>query len=90
MMGADQAAHNADYVRHPEFTVDQLREALEGMTVVEIASRNPGIDREAVALHRANSGTAWTARRGGDGSECICGEISARHCPVHNDGSADG
>lgn len=22
-----------------------------------------------------------------DGLDCICGEINARHCPVHNDGS---
>lgn len=53
----------SDYVRHPEFTIDQLREMLEAMTVAEIAARNPGIDRERVALERANSGSAWTATR---------------------------
>lgn len=62
--------HSAEYMRRPEFTVDQLREALEAMTVAEIVARNPGIDGERVALERANSGQAWTAKRQLDGEVC--------------------
>lgn len=34
---------------------------------------------------------AWFCEDGdpehNDGGACICGEINARHCPVHNDGA---
>jgi hypothetical protein len=41
------------------------------------------IIRENLALRRV---LRELADQFNDGSECICGEINARHCPVHSDG----
>lgn len=56
-------------------------------------TKQMGEDIEALktALAQPISQEAWeTWLAQDDDSDCICGEINARHCPVHNDAGEHG